>query len=234
MSNIVGNYFRLGPLTETRALPCAPPRAPTRPADAGETGSESGNPREGDKRRSVPRRGSGRLRRVPSRAPRPRGTVRGCPRAAVPLSLIVAVSWALPGPTGTATARTSSAAGGRGGPAAPQDGGRRGARGGRFGHAVGRCVRLRPESSRGPYRHRVHATRRRPGGWATAVLGLRTIRPHGRSCARAGRSPRVRGRGGRALPGRARRSVPGRARRRDRRRHLARPGPAAGRRRRGR
>ncbi|MFJ4328835.1 hypothetical protein ACIP3A_37800 [Streptomyces tricolor] len=43
----------------------------------------------------------------------------------------------------------------------------------------------------------------------------------------------ARGRGGRALPAHARRSVPGRARRRDRRRRLA-PGPAAGRRRRGR
>ncbi|MCE0447857.1 hypothetical protein LT493_40010 [Streptomyces tricolor] len=72
------------------------------------------------------------------------------------------------------------------------------------------------------------------GGSATAVLGLRTIRPHDRGCAQCRPKSRARGRGGGALPGRARRSVPGRARRRDRRRHLARPGPAAGRRRRGR
>lgn len=48
MSNIVGNYFRLHPLTESRAL-----WRPRRYAFAGsvdgvETDPESGNPREGD------------------------------------------------------------------------------------------------------------------------------------------------------------------------------------------
>src|SRR5690349_5303306 len=46
MSNIVGNYFRLGPLTETRALSRAPAHAPTRRVDgenrAGEWQSRRG------------------------------------------------------------------------------------------------------------------------------------------------------------------------------------------------
>ncbi|GGM90142.1 hypothetical protein GCM10011578_007420 [Streptomyces fuscichromogenes] len=59
MSNIVGNYFRLGPLTESRAL-CGPPTsASTLSVDGVETGPESGNPREGDKRDGVVRDGCG-------------------------------------------------------------------------------------------------------------------------------------------------------------------------------
>lgn len=46
MSNIVGNYFRPGPLTETRALPRARARAPASPAgclyDASSGGSCEG------------------------------------------------------------------------------------------------------------------------------------------------------------------------------------------------
>lgn len=50
MSNIVGNYFRLVPLTESRALRRRGTSVSTVSVDGVETGPESGNPREGDMR----------------------------------------------------------------------------------------------------------------------------------------------------------------------------------------
>lgn len=50
MSNIGGNYFRLPPLTETRALSRMRPCAATCAVDGAEIRPESGNPGARDKR----------------------------------------------------------------------------------------------------------------------------------------------------------------------------------------
>lgn len=47
MSNIVGNYFRLSPLTESRALRTGRGSGQRRAVDWVETGPESGNPTRG-------------------------------------------------------------------------------------------------------------------------------------------------------------------------------------------
>jgi hypothetical protein len=61
MSNIGGNYFRLGPLTESRALWEAGAPASAVPVDGVEIGPESGGAREEASAAITPCRGSGGL-----------------------------------------------------------------------------------------------------------------------------------------------------------------------------
>src|SRR3954451_6276055 len=103
MSNIVGNYFRLGPLTGSRTLRRERTSASTRPVDGVETGPESGNPPRGGhaRRPAAPRIGGSAMSSAATGVKTARhGT--GLPWADILLSAIAAVSWALIGMAGTA------------------------------------------------------------------------------------------------------------------------------------
>lgn len=102
MSNIGGNYSRVAPLTESRALSRARTNASMHRVGGVEIGPESGNPGEGDMRGhlAAPGTGGSAMSAATSAGAAPRNA--RVPWVDVVVSAVAAVSWALIAMAGTA------------------------------------------------------------------------------------------------------------------------------------
>ncbi len=229
MSNIVGNYFRLRTVTESRALHSAPAHASTRPVDGVETRPERGDPPRGGHVRPMPRHGSCRPGVCHERC-------HGCRDRTARYDAALDGHRAVRDRRGESGvdrwgghrgARPAPAGDLRGGLTGPHVSGCCGPGDGRFGLPVRRCVRFRAERRRGAHRQRDHATRREPGRCPAAVLVLPTVPARGGSCARTSRTPRACRHGRRALRRDDGRVGPGRSRRHHDRRRRTRARRAA-------